>query len=153
MNKLTGPLKEIISNFSVGAVASVNDDETPAVSPKATFVILDDYSIAFGDIRSPGTVSNLQKRPNTEINFVDILNRKAARIRGTASVVAKDSERGQRLVTIFKKHWEPYVPVMKNFVVIQITEASLVTSPAYDLGLTSDELRKMNLEKLKHLNG
>ena len=152
MSKLTEPLKEIISNFSVGAVASVNDDGTPAVSPKATFVILDDYSIAFGDIRSPGTVSNLQKRPNTEINFVDILNRKAARVRGTAKVIAKDSDSGQQLISSFEKHWAPYVAVMKNFVVIQITEARLVTSPAYDLGATSEELRKINLEKLTQLN-
>lgn len=151
MGTLTEPLKEIIRNFSAGAVASIDDEGKPAVSPKATFVVLDDHTIAFGDIRSPGTVSNLKKRPDTEVNFVDILTRRAVRIRGTAKIVPKDSKESQQLVPVFEKHWGPYVPMMKNFVVIKVSDANLVTSPAYDIGLTGDELRKTNLEKLTQL--
>ena len=53
MSNLTEPMKRLIRNFSVGAVATINEDGTPAVSPKATFVVVDDECIAFGNIRIP----------------------------------------------------------------------------------------------------
>lgn len=149
---LTEPLKRIIRNFSVGAVASVNGEGKPSVTPIGKFVVVDDAFIAFGNIRSQGTVSNLQQRPDVEISFVDILNRRAARIRGRASIVLKDSEKWQKVAPIFESYWGPYVPLMRNFVVIDISDASLLISPAYDLGLSSEKLRETNLKKLNALN-
>jgi len=40
---------------------------------------------------------------------------------------------------------------VKCFVVIDITHAEMILSPAYDLGLTASELKKINLEKLSKL--
>ena len=37
---------------------------------------------------------------------------------------------------------------MSAYVRITVTAAEMILSPAYDLGLTEDELRKSNLEKL-----
>lgn len=145
-------MKWIIQNFNAGSVATITDNGHPAVSPKATFVIVDDSTIAFGDIRSPGTIHNLQQRPETEINFIDILHRKAVRIRGTANVVSKGSQRWKELVPVFEESWQPYLHLMSHFVTIKITNASLVTSPAYDIGLGEEELRKVNLEKLNNLD-
>ena len=51
-------MKQIIRHYSAGAVATVNADGSPSVSPKATFVIVDDHCIAYGNIRSPGTSPN-----------------------------------------------------------------------------------------------
>ena len=149
MSKLTTELKSIISHYNAGSVASINDDGSPAVSPKATFVIIDDSSIAFGDIRSPKTVNNLKQRPQTEINFIDILSRKAARISGTARIVAKGSEEWDRLLPDFEKLWAPYIEMMDNFVVIDIVNASIVTSPAYDIGISREELIGINMQKLE----
>ena len=73
MKKLTEPMKQLIRNYNAGAVATINDDGNPAVSPKATFVIVDDNCIAYGDIRSPGTSANLRQRPAVEVNFIDVL--------------------------------------------------------------------------------
>lgn len=56
--------KALITAHPAGMVATVNSDGTPSVSPKATFVILDDSTLAFGNIRSPGTLSNLRERPS-----------------------------------------------------------------------------------------
>ena len=64
-------------------MASVNDDGTPNLSPKGTFVILDDAHLGFGHIRSPRTMANIAKRPQVEINFLDVLARKAARVAGS----------------------------------------------------------------------
>ena len=39
---LTADMQDLITNHSAGMVATVSDDGTPSVSPKATFVILGD---------------------------------------------------------------------------------------------------------------
>ena len=79
----------------------------PQSQPKATFVIVDDSTIAFGDIRSPGTIHNLKQRPETEVNFIDVLHRKAVRIRGTANVVSKGSQQWKELTRCLRKAGNP----------------------------------------------
>lgn len=151
MEKLSEPMKQIIRNYNAGSVATVNDDGSPAVSPKATFVIVDDKSIAYGDIRSPGTSANLRERPALEVNFTDILARVAVRVKGSAQLVAKDSELGQELMPYFEELWSAYIVSMSGFVFISIDSAQLITSPAYDIGLKRDELIKTNFDKLSKL--
>ena len=148
---LTKPMKKIITDYNAGAVATVNDDGTPAVSPKATFVIVDENCIAFGDIRSPGTVANIKQRAEVEVNFIDVLARQAVRVAGRASIVEKDSEAGQKLMPLFQHNWAPYLDAIQAFVSISITRAELILSPAYDVGHDKAELTRMNLEKLNQL--
>ena len=152
MNKLTDPMKQIIKIYNAGAVATINQDGTPAVSPKATFVIIDDKCIAFGNIRSPGTIANIRACPDVEVNFVDVLTRRAVRVKGRAEVVEKNSEKGQELLPSFETHWAPYLKQMQDFVSIDITRAELILSPAYDVGHTEEELFRVNLEKLSALD-
>ena len=148
---LTEPMKKIITDYNAGAVATVNDDGTPAVSPKATFVIVDDNCIAFGDIRSPNTVANIKRRTDVEVNFIDVLSRRAVRVTGRASIVEKDSEQAQKLMPLFQKSWAPYLDVIKVFVSISIMKAELILSPAYDAGHEKAELTRVNLEKLNQI--
>ena len=148
MNKLTEPMKKLITTYSAGAVATTNDDGTPAVSPKATFVVVDDEHVAFGNIRSPGTVANIRSRPDVEVNFIDVLTRRAVRVKGRAAIVETGSEAGQGLLPAFEEHWAPYLESMENFVCISVTHAELILSPAYDIGHTAADLRRVNLEKL-----
>lgn len=151
MAKLGAAMQKIIRDYSAGAVATVNADGSPSVSPKATFVIVDDSHIAFGNIRSPDTRANLLERPRVEVCFTDVLARLAVRVRGRAAVVAKNSARGQELMPHFEALWNPYVEHMQDFIEISIDNACLITSPAYDLGLGRDELVATNLDKLKNL--
>ena len=151
MNKLTEPMKRLIENYSAGAVATINADGTPAVSPKATFVVIDDECIAFGNIRSPGTLANIQLCPDLEVSFVDVLTRRAVRVKGRAEIIAKESETGKRLAPAFEKNWAPYLNLMQNFVSISITRTELILSPAYDVGHTAEELQRVNLDKLSKL--
>ena len=146
--KLTEPMQRLIRNYTAGAVGTVNEDGTPAVSPKATFVVIDEGYIAFGNIRSPGTVSNIRARPDVEVNFIDVLTRRAVRVKGKAEIIDKGSEEGRRLLPAFEEHWAPYLELMQDFVGISIAHAELITSPAYDIGHTAEELRRVNLEKL-----
>jgi len=73
---LTPDMKRIIEEQLLGFVATSAPDGTPNVSPKATFFVVDDQTIAFGEIRSPGTIRNLRTNPRIEINFVDPFVRK-----------------------------------------------------------------------------
>ena len=143
-------MKKLISDHRAGMVATTNHDGTPSVSPKATFVILDDARIAFGNIRSPGTLANVRKRPAIEVCFIDVLLRKAVRITGAASIVRK-ADAGDDLMAAFEAEWAPYVPHMSAFVQIEVKASEMILSPAYDLGITEEELRRTNLEKLNGL--
>ncbi|MGD2170873.1 MAG: pyridoxamine 5'-phosphate oxidase family protein [Gammaproteobacteria bacterium] len=151
MVRLDAQMQILIRNFSLGSVATVNDDGSPAVSPKATFVVVDDQRIAYGDIRSPGTRQNLLARPAVEVVFCDILARLAVRVRGTAAVVDKDSAVGSELRPHFDEYWAPYVDMMREFVLIEVEHASLIKSPGYDIGLSREELVAANFEKLSRL--
>ena len=147
---LTTEMKQLISDHSAGMVATVNDSGTPSVSPKATFVIVNDCTIAFGNIRSPGTLANLAKRPAVEVCFIDVLTRKAVRVTGSATIVRKEAAESV-LLSAFEALWAPYISYMSAFVIIAVAAAELILSPAYDLNFTEDELRASNLAKLNGL--
>lgn len=147
---LSAEMKRLINDHSAGMVATINDNGTPSVSPKATFVILDDETIAFGNIRSPGTLANLRKRQSLEVCFIDVLTRKAVRVTGTATIVDKAAADSD-LAAAFEAGWAEYVPYMSAFVVIAVSATELILSPAYDLNYTEDELRETNLAKLNGL--
>ena len=143
-------MKRLIQAFTAGSVATINADGTPSVSPKATFVVLDERRLAFGNLRSPGTLANLRANPAVEICFTDVLARKAVRVTGRGTIHPK-AEAPQELLDAFESSWSPYVQHMSAFVVIDVTAAEMILSPAYDIGLTEAELKATNLEKLNAL--
>jgi general stress protein 26 len=147
---LTKEMKTLIRNHSAGMVATINDDGTPSVSPKATFVILDDSSLAFGNIRSPGTISNLRKRSAVEVCFIDVVLRKAVRVAGTTKITRK-ADASPELLAKFEAEWGDYLQRMSAFVEIDVSAAELILSPAYDTGLTEEALKRTNLDKLNSL--
>ena len=87
--KLDAAAQTCIARFPLGFVATVTPDGRPSVSPKGTFLVLDEKTIAFGDIRSPQTLANLAAKPELEVSFVDPFLRKGVRIRGQAQVIAR----------------------------------------------------------------
>jgi predicted pyridoxine 5'-phosphate oxidase superfamily flavin-nucleotide-binding protein len=137
---LTSDMKRIIEEQRLGFVATAAPDGTPNVSPKGTFVVVDDETIAFGEIRSPGTVRNLRTNSRIEVNFVDPFVRKGYRFGGTASVV----ERGDGTFELLLGHFRGFAlaPRMRAIVTITVTKALPLTSPAYDDGKTEAELRQ-----------
>lgn len=138
---LTAEMKQLISDHSAGSVATVNDDGTPSVSPKATFIIVDDTTIAFGNIRSPGTVDNLKDRPAVEVSFLDVILRRAVRVTGTGAFVRK-ADADAVMAGRFREKYGDFVDRMHGFVVISISAAEYILSPAYDRGETEDTLRE-----------
>lgn len=151
MDRLSETMKQIIRNYNAGSVATVNDDGSPSVSPKATFVVIDDSCIAYGNIRSPGTSANLRQRPAVEVSFIDVLARLAVRVSGTGQVVAKDSAAAKFLLPRFEDQWADYLEHMQEFVSIDIHACALITSPAYDIGLSREQLVQTNFDKISNL--
>ena len=136
---LTPDMKRIVEEQRLGFVATAAPDGTPNVSPKGTFVVLDDETLAFGEIRSPGTIRNLRANPRVEVNFVDPFVRKGYRFAGTAAVVERGNSAFDTLLGRFRS---ALAPRMRAIVTITVTKALPLTSPAYDDGNTEPELRR-----------
>jgi predicted pyridoxine 5'-phosphate oxidase superfamily flavin-nucleotide-binding protein len=132
-------MKRVIEEQRLGFVATVAPDGTPNLSPKGTFAVLDDRTIAFGEIRSPGTIRNLRANPRVEVNFVDVFVRKGYRFAGTATVVERGEARFDLLLPDLRSSLAPRI---RAIVTIAVTRALPLTSPAYDDGKTEPELRR-----------
>ena len=136
---LTPDMKRVIEEQRLGFVATAAPDGTPNVSPKGTFVVLDDRTIAFGEIRSPGTIRNLRANPRIEVNFVDVFVRKGYRFAGTATVVERGEAGFDALLLNLRSALAQRI---RAIVTIVVTKALPLTSPAYDNGKTEKELRQ-----------
>ena len=132
-------MKALIETSTVGCLATVRPDGTPSVSPKGTFLIVDDRTIAFAHIRSQGTVDNLRSRADVEVDFIDVFQRKGCRVRGSATYAPR--ERAEPLLLArFRDCWPDLYGLLKGVAVIAVTAAEIVTSPAYDVGAVPDAL-------------
>lgn len=147
---LNDEMKTLITSHTAGMVATVNADGTPAVSPKATFVIIDDQTIAFGNLRSPGTIANLRRNPAVEVCFIDVLTRKAVRVTGQGTI-QQNNGADPAMTAAFAAHWADYAERMSLLVRIRISRAEMILSPAYDTGATENELCAANLARLNTL--
>jgi predicted pyridoxine 5'-phosphate oxidase superfamily flavin-nucleotide-binding protein len=136
---LTADMKRIIEEQLLGFVATTAPDGTPNVSPKGTFFVVDDQTIAFGEIRSPGTIRNLRTNARIEVNFVDPFVRKGYRFAGTAVVV----ERGAGAFDTLLGHYRGALgPRLRAIVAITVTRALPLTSPVYDDGAVEPDVRR-----------
>lgn len=137
--KLPQSAIKTIEMWRLGFVATVSADGRPNVSPKGTFVVLDDETIAFGEIRSPQTLSNLGTQPALEVNFVDIFTRKGVRIRGQGELIAKGTEAFDDLNTHWQEIWSDLISRLNVIVKIPVAQVKPLSSPPYDDGTTEAE--------------
>ena len=141
MAKLTEDMKRVVSEQKLGFVATVSEDGTPNLSPKGTFIVLDDNHIMFGEIRSPNTVKNLVNRPTMEVNFVDPFARKGFRAKGRATFVPRGAREFDELLPRFAQ-WRELTDKFNGIVKLRVERAVPVISPAYDMGANETELRE-----------
>jgi predicted pyridoxine 5'-phosphate oxidase superfamily flavin-nucleotide-binding protein len=137
---LTPDMRRVIEEQRLGFVATAAPDGTPNVSPKGTFVVLDDRTIAFGEIRSPGTMRNLRANPRIEVNFVDVFARSGYRFAGSATLVERGDDNFDTLLLKLRSALSSRI---RTIVTITVTRALPLTSPAYDDGKTEAELRRV----------
>jgi len=130
----------LITAFPLGFTATVTADGLPAVSPKGTFVVVDDTTLGFADIRSPGTMRNLAHQAYCEVNFIDILKRKGVRVKGPTRPVARGAEGFDALLTRWQAIWPDLSPRIRAIVLIEVEGVGRYTTPPYDDGATEQEM-------------
>jgi predicted pyridoxine 5'-phosphate oxidase superfamily flavin-nucleotide-binding protein len=138
MGILTVDMKRVVAQQRLGFVATVCPDGTPNLSPKGTTAVWDDDHLIFANIRSPGTLANLRQNANVEVNVVDPFVRKGYRFKGVASIF----EAGpiyDKLLAFYRERGSQFA--IQEIVMIQVQHAQPIDSPAYDLGLTEEEVR------------
>jgi predicted pyridoxine 5'-phosphate oxidase superfamily flavin-nucleotide-binding protein len=132
-------MRRVVTEQSLGFVATVCPDGTPNVSPKGTVAVWDDEHLVFLDLRSPGTMRNLASNPAVEVNVVDPIVRKGYRFKGTARVVS-DGDELARILDWYARERGSATDRVRAAVLIHVLEAALLTSPAYDRGATEEEV-------------
>lgn len=137
---LTQDMRRVVERQRLGFVATVCRDGTPNLSPKGTFVVIDDHTLAFGEIRSPGTLANLGPRPDVEVNFVDPLSRKGFRAKGRGHFHARGTPEFERRIGHFER-WGELTRRINGIVEISVASVAALVSPAYDDGATEEALR------------
>ena len=134
MGTLTEDMQRLVREQRLAFVASVGEDGTPSLSPKATTLVYDADHLAYLDIASPGTRANIARNPNVEINVVDHILRRGYRFKGTARFLT-DGPEFDRALALFSSR-----SAYKGVVLIRIERASALLSPAYARGRTPAEL-------------
>lgn len=137
MGILTEDMKRVVREQRLGFVATVCTDGTPNLSPKGTTTDWDDDHIVFANIRSPGTIANLRDRPAVEINVVDPILRKGYRFKGAATVLSTGPLYDDILA--FYRQRGVGRPI-REIVLVRIERALAIDSPAYDAGLTEEQV-------------
>ena len=132
-------MKRVVEEQRLGFVASVCPDGTPNLSPKGTTAVWDDDHLVFANIRSAGTLSNLQQNPSVEVNVVDPFVRKGYRFKGVADILVSGPLYDKAIE--FYKRRGSRIDLIREVVVVRVHSAQPLDSPAYDLGASEDEVR------------
>jgi predicted pyridoxine 5'-phosphate oxidase superfamily flavin-nucleotide-binding protein len=84
--EINADAEAVIKRAILSFVATVNEDGTPNLSPKASLTVRNGV-LYFADIASPSTIRNLKRNPAVEINVIDIFERRGYRFKGHASIL------------------------------------------------------------------
>jgi predicted pyridoxine 5'-phosphate oxidase superfamily flavin-nucleotide-binding protein len=132
-------MRRVVEEQRLGFAATVCPDGTPNLSPKGTTAVWDDDRLILADIRSPRTVENLRHNPAIEVNVVDPISRKGYRFKGAGAVLT-EGDRLDEAVEFYRERGT--TNPIRAVVLVEVERALPLTSPAYDLGLTEEEVRE-----------
>ena len=138
--KLSQQMQQVVREQRLGFVATVTPDGRPNLSPKGTTRLWDDERLFFADIASPGTVANLRANPHVEVNVVDPILRKGFRFKGTANVYTSGEMYDRGLAILREQGSTANRERVRSIVVIEVTEAAELVSPAYADGATEQAI-------------
>src|SRR4051812_27411886 len=135
--RLTDEMRRVVTEQSLGFVATVRPDGTPALSPKGSTRVWGDGQLVFLHVHSAGTVANLAVNPAIEVNVVDPIRRKGWRFSGRGTVHSS----GPIFDEVLAWYDRPATaPPAHAVVVIDVDRAEALVSPAYDDGTTEEEV-------------
>jgi predicted pyridoxine 5'-phosphate oxidase superfamily flavin-nucleotide-binding protein len=148
MIEITADMEAIIKQAMLSFVATVNEDGTPSLSPKASLTVKNG-TLYFSNIASPLTILNLRRNPAVEINVVDIFERRGYRFKGRASILSPGNDEYSVIADLVKATNGPEYPV-DHVVKIETTSISTLLSPAHVFAEPSrdqDEIRNTYYQK------
>ena len=149
MAKINEEMKRVIGEQRLGFIATVCEDGTPNLSPKGLTFVLDDEHLVIGEVRSPGTVTNLSTRPTAEINVVDPIARKGFRFKGECRVYAEGAQFEELVAFLRSQGAKSHI---RSVIVMTVERARSLVSPVYDSGTTEQEVRRRQMARLRELN-
>src|SRR5262249_43884068 len=135
---LNADMKRVVDEQRLGFVATVCPDGTPNLSTKGTTAVRHDDHLIFANIKSPGTLANLRHNPNVEVNVVDPFVRKGYRFKGVATIL-ESGPLYDKALAFYRTRGSR--SAIREIVLIRVRTAHAMDSPAYDLGLTEDDVR------------
>ncbi len=138
---LSEKIQEFVRIQRLGYVATVCPDGTPNLSPKGTVTVWDENHLIFADLRSPGTVKNLQSNPAIEINVVDEFIRKGYRFKGKVQVLTEGALYKQTLDFYTQKEVFDAPRRIRAIVLVEVEQVRPLISPGYDREVTEEQVR------------
>jgi len=137
MSTITDDMVAIIRRAILSFVATVNEDGSPNLSPKASLMARSG-KLFFADINSPRTIKNLRHNPAIAINVVDVFSRRGYRFNGTGAVLGPgDPDFDFVADWVWEINGRDY-PV-DSVVRTTVVEALPLYSPAYKFGSGTTE--------------
>ena len=117
--------RRMVAAVALAYVATVTEDGLPNLSPKGSLKVVDEHTLAFGEIASPGTMRNLRHTPYVDINVLDVFRRRGYRFRGPATVT-DDKE----LIEFLGADLGADYPI-RSAVRVEVEETRALISPIY----------------------
>jgi predicted pyridoxine 5'-phosphate oxidase superfamily flavin-nucleotide-binding protein len=151
--KLSAEMQQVVLGQRLAFVATVTADGRPNVSPKGTTTVWDEERLMFADLASPGTVANLAASPHVEVNVVDPILRKGFRFKGLGSVYTSGEMFERGLEILRQRGSSATRERVRSIVVIDVTSAAALISPAYDDGTSEDVVVARWLRHYRELHG
>ncbi len=139
MGKISDAVKDFLKQQKLGFVATINENNTPNLSPRGTIFAWGDEHVIFADIKSPQTTKNLERNSTVEINVINPITRKGIILNGNASIL-KEGKEFFEILGYYKEQGiqSKIVAVAK----VKVTEIQEITSPLYDLGYSENEIKE-----------
>jgi uncharacterized protein len=151
---LTDDMQRVVSEQRLGFHATVCEDGTPNLSPKATTAVWDDDHLYFADICSPQTIENIRRGSVVEVNVVDPFVRKGYRFKGPAVIHEPGSDTFAEGLERLRAAGSSLVHRVRAIVLIEVQDARPLISPAYDDGtLTEADIRAIHWARFTRLHG
>ena len=148
MIEISADMEAIVRQAILSFVATVNEDGTPSLSPKASLTVRNG-ALYFADIASPKTIANLRRNPALEINVVDIFQRRGYRVTGRGLILSPGDDEYTLIADWVRATNGPEYPV-DHVVRIEATSITPLLSPAHvyaDPPREQDEIRNTYYEK------
>jgi predicted pyridoxine 5'-phosphate oxidase superfamily flavin-nucleotide-binding protein len=145
-------MQRVVAEQGLGFIATVCPDGTPNLSPKGTTRVWDDDHLVFADVCSPGTMANLAANPATEINVVDPITRTGYRFKGRAELHS-DGAVFEDALALYERAGSLSVARMRAVALVTVESAAPLISPAYDTGLTREQVVDRSYRRLEQVYG